>query len=77
MLQKLWLEPGKIDRAAAEAMKAVEANPASAAARGFHALTLSELGHDEEAIKEAERAIELSPADSAAHLQSRNFRKAY
>jgi hypothetical protein len=59
----------KIDGAAAEAMKAVEANPAAAAARGFHALTLSELGHDEEAIKEAERAAELSPADSAVHLQ--------
>src|SRR5206468_8144522 len=60
---------GKIDGAAAEAMKAVEANPAAAAARGFYALTLSELGQDEEAIKEAERATELSPADSAVHLQ--------
>jgi tetratricopeptide (TPR) repeat protein len=59
---------GKIDRAAAEAVKAVEADPSSAAARGFRALSLSELGHDEEAIKEAERAIQLSPADSAAHL---------
>jgi tetratricopeptide (TPR) repeat protein len=60
---------GKVDLASAEAMKAVEANSASAAARGFHALTLSELGHDEEAIKEAERAIGLSPADSSVHLQ--------
>ena len=59
---------GKIDRAAAEAVKAVEADPSNAAARGFHALSLSELGHDEEAIKEAERAIQLSPADSAAHF---------
>ena len=60
---------GKIDRAAAEAMKAVEADPTDAAARGFHALSLSELGQDEEAIKEAERAIELSPSNSVAHLQ--------
>ena len=59
---------GKIDRAAAEAIKAVEADPSSAAARGFHSLALSALGRDEEAIKEAERAIELNPDDSAAHL---------
>jgi len=59
---------GKIDRAAAEAARAVEADPSNPAARGFHALSLSELGQDEEAIKEAERAIGLSPADSAAHL---------
>jgi len=60
---------GKMDRAAAEAFKAVEADPSNAIARGFYALSLSELGQNEEAIKEAERAIELSPADSAAHLQ--------
>ncbi|TMP92486.1 MAG: tetratricopeptide repeat protein [Verrucomicrobia bacterium] len=60
---------GKIDRAAAEAVKAVEADPSNAAARGFRALSLSELGEDEEAIKEAERAIQLNPADSAVHLQ--------
>ena len=59
---------GKIDRAAAEAIKAVEADPSSAAARGFHSLALNALGRDEEAIKEAERAIELNPDDSAAHL---------
>jgi tetratricopeptide (TPR) repeat protein len=59
---------GKIDRAAAEAVKAVEADPSNAAARGFRALSLSELGHDEEAINEAERAIQLNPTDSAAHL---------
>jgi tetratricopeptide (TPR) repeat protein len=59
---------GKVDRAAAEAVKAVEADPSNAAARGFRALSLSELGHDEEAINEAERAIQLNPADSAAHL---------
>ena len=59
---------GRIDRAAAEAVKAVEADPSNAAARGFRALSLSELGHDEEAIKEAERAIQLNPTDSAAHL---------
>jgi hypothetical protein len=45
---------GKIDRAATEAVKAVEADPSNAAARGFHALSLNEAGHDEEAIKEAE-----------------------
>jgi tetratricopeptide (TPR) repeat protein len=60
---------GKIAAAAAEALKAVEADPSNAAARGFHALSLSELGRDEEATKEAERAIELNPDDSAAHLQ--------
>jgi tetratricopeptide (TPR) repeat protein len=59
---------GKIDRAATEAVEAVEADPSNAAARGFHALSLNELGHDEEAIKEAERAIELKPNDSAVHL---------
>ena len=59
---------GNIDRAAAEALKAVEADPSNATARGFHALGLSELGQDDEAIKEAERAIELNPASSAAHL---------
>src|SRR5438034_3588184 len=59
----------KIDRAAVEAVKAVEADPSNAAARGFHALSLNELGHDQEAIKEAERAIELNPSDSAVHLQ--------
>ncbi len=59
---------GKIDRAAAEALKAVEADPSNATARGFHALSLSELGKDEEAIKEAERAIELNPTSSVAHL---------
>jgi tetratricopeptide (TPR) repeat protein len=59
---------GKIDRAATEAVKAVEADPLNAAARGFHALSLNELGRDEEAIKEAERAIQLNPDDSAAHF---------
>jgi tetratricopeptide (TPR) repeat protein len=59
---------GKIDQGNAEALKAVEADPSNAAARGFHALSLSELGHDEEAIKEGERAVELNPTSSAAHL---------
>ena len=59
---------GKIDRAAVEALKAVEADPSNATARGFHALSLSELGDDPEAIKEAERAVELNPTNSAAHL---------
>jgi tetratricopeptide (TPR) repeat protein len=59
---------GNIDRAAAEAAKAVAADPSNAAARGLRALSLSELGHDEEAIKEAERASELNPNDSDVHL---------
>ena len=58
----------QMERAAAEALNAVEADPSDATARGVHALALSELGQDEEAIKEAERAIELSPASSDAHL---------
>lgn len=65
---RAWGGQDKLDRAAAEAAKAVEADSANAAARGLHALSLSELGHDEEAIKEAERAVELSPTDSDAHL---------
>jgi tetratricopeptide (TPR) repeat protein len=59
---------GNIDRANAEALKAVEADPSNAAARGFHALSLSELGQDEEAIQEGERAVKLNPAGSAAHF---------
>ncbi len=59
---------GNIDRANAEAVKAVEADPSNATARGFHALSLSELGQDEGAIQEGERAVELNPAGSAAHL---------
>src|SRR4029077_9551548 len=58
----------QIDRAAAEAGKAVDADPSDAVARGSHALGLTELGRDEEAIKEAERAVQLAPMDSAAHL---------
>jgi tetratricopeptide (TPR) repeat protein len=59
---------GKIDRANVEAASAVAVDPSNAVARGFHALSLSELRRDEEAIKEAERAIELNPSDSIAHL---------
>jgi tetratricopeptide (TPR) repeat protein len=58
----------QIDRASAEAAKAVQADPSNAAARGFHALSLSELGDDAEAVKEAERAVQLASMDSAAHL---------
>jgi 4-amino-4-deoxy-L-arabinose transferase-like glycosyltransferase len=65
---RAWGVQGELDRAAAEAVKAVEADPLNAAARGFHALSLSQLGRDEEAIKEAEHAIELNPDDSSAHL---------
>jgi tetratricopeptide (TPR) repeat protein len=59
----------QIDRADTEVAKAVEADPSNATARGFHALSLSELGRDDEAIKEAERAIELKPSDSGGHLE--------
>jgi tetratricopeptide (TPR) repeat protein len=59
---------GQIDRAAAESLKAVQADPSNAAARQFRALSLSQLGLDEEALREAEQAIQLSPNDSASHL---------
>jgi tetratricopeptide (TPR) repeat protein len=58
----------QIDRANAEAAKAVQIDPSNATARGVHALSLSELGDDAEAVKEAERAIELAPMDSEVHL---------
>src|SRR5438309_5920736 len=58
----------QIDRASAEAARAVQVDPLNATARGSHALSLSELGNDAEAVKEAERAIELSPNDSETHL---------
>lgn len=58
----------QIDRANAEAAKAVDVDPLNAAARGLHALSLSELGNDAEAVKEAERAVQLAPMDSEAHL---------
>lgn len=58
----------KIEGANAEAAKAVQVDPLNSTARGVHALGLSELGHDAEAVKEAERAIELAPMDSEAHL---------
>jgi len=60
---------GQIALASAEAAKAVDADPSNPAARGFYALSLSELGRDEEAIEEARRAVELSPADSVTHLR--------
>ena len=58
----------KVDRANAEAARAVQIDPSSAAARGLHALSLSELGDDAEGVKEAERAVQLAPMDSEAHL---------
>ena len=58
----------QIDRANAEAARAVQADPLNATARGLHALSLSELGDDAEAVKEAERAVQLAPMDSEAHL---------
>ena len=41
---KIFGPQGKIDRAAAEAVKAVEADPSNAAARGFHALSFERAG---------------------------------
>src|SRR5438270_4972268 len=58
----------QIDRASAEAARAVQIDPLNATTRGLHALGLSELGDDAEAVKEAERAVELAPMDSEAHL---------
>jgi tetratricopeptide (TPR) repeat protein len=58
----------QIDRASAEAARAVQIDPMNANARGSHALCLIELGRDDEAINQAERAIELKPDDSDAHL---------
>ena len=58
----------QIDQANAEAVRAVEVDPFNAIARGVHALSLSELGDDAEAVKEAERAVQLAPMDSGAHL---------
>jgi tetratricopeptide (TPR) repeat protein len=57
-----------VDRAVVEAAKAVDVDPSDAIARGSHALCLSELGRDDEAINEAEREIQLNPNDSAAHF---------
>jgi len=65
---KILGQQGKIEQAATEAAKAVEADPSNAAAHGYRALSLSELGDDAEAVKEAEHAVELAPTDSAAHL---------
>jgi tetratricopeptide (TPR) repeat protein len=61
-------QQGKIELAAAEAAKAVEADPSNTLAHGYRALSLSELGDDAGAVKEGERAVQLAPTDSAAHL---------
>jgi len=58
----------QIDRASAEAARAVQIDPLNATARGVHALGLTELGDDAEAVREAEHAVELAPMDSEAHL---------
>ena len=65
---KILGQQGKIEQASTEAAKAVKADTSNAAAHGYRALSLSELGDDAEAVKEAERAIELAPTDSSAHL---------
>lgn len=58
----------QIDRASAEAARAVQVDPLNATARGLHAMGLSELGDDAEAVKEGEHAVQLAPTDSEAHL---------
>jgi tetratricopeptide (TPR) repeat protein len=65
---KILGQQGKIEQAATEAAKAVEADPANASAHGYRALSLSELGDDAEAVKEAERAVQLAPTDSVAYM---------
>src|SRR4029077_6198315 len=65
---KILGQQGKIEQAATEAAKAVEADPSNAAAHGYRALSFNELGDDAEAVKEAEHAVQLAPTDSAAHL---------
>src|SRR4051812_32484028 len=65
---KILGQQGKIEQAATEAAKAIEADRSNASAHGYRALSLSELGNDAEAVREAERAIQLAPTDSAAHL---------
>ena len=65
---KILGQQGKIEQAATEASKAVEADPSNASAHGYRALSLSELGDDAKAVKEAEQAVQLAPTDSAAHL---------
>ena len=65
---KILGKQGKIEQAATEAGKAVQAGPSNALAHGYRALSLSELGDDAEAMKEAERAVQLAPTDSEAHL---------
>jgi tetratricopeptide (TPR) repeat protein len=59
---------GKIEQAAKEAAKAVEADPFNAAAHSYRALSVSALGNDAEAVKDAERGVELAPSDSMVHL---------
>jgi tetratricopeptide (TPR) repeat protein len=59
----------KLDAALAEAIKAVDSDPANAVARRFSALILNELGRSGEALPSAQRAIELNPLDGAGHLE--------
>jgi Flp pilus assembly protein TadD len=65
---KILGQEGKIEQAATEAAKAIEADPSNASAHGYRALSFSELGDDAEAVKEAERAVQLAPTDSTAYL---------
>ena len=52
-------------------------DPFNAIARGVHALSLSELGDDAEAVKEAERAVQLAPMDSRGSPQPRDCSEAH
>ena len=65
---KVLGQQGKIEQAATEAARAVEADPSNAVAHSYRALSLSALGDDAEAVKEGERGVELAPNDSTAHL---------
>ena len=65
---KAFAVDNQIERANAEAAKAVQLDPSNATARGLHALSLSEVRDDAEAVREAEQAVQLAPMDSESHL---------
>jgi len=60
---------GNTDQAAAEATKAVNADPSDATARLCLAIMLGDLGRRTEGLEQAQRAVELSPLDSACRLE--------
>jgi tetratricopeptide (TPR) repeat protein len=66
-LGTVFSRAGKMEAAAAEFAKAVNADPANAQARRFLASTLNESGKTNEALQQAEQAVELNPANAACH----------